>query len=73
METPAVLSAGRISVTASFGVAALDAWVVSDDDGDALLQEAAKALYRSKNSGRNQVTCRLRPAAPVQPNSGRPV
>ena len=73
METPAVLSAGRICVTASFGVAALDAWVVSDDDGDALLQEADKALYQSKNSGRNQVTCKVRPPAHVQPNSGRTV
>ena len=71
METPAVLPAGRIFVTASFGVAALDAWVVSDENGDALLQEADQALYQSKDSGRNQVTCKLRPAAHATPDSGR--
>ena len=73
MRTPAVLPAGQIVVTASFGVAALDTWVVSDEDGDALLQEADKALYQSKNSGRNQVTCRLRTATHALPNPGRPV
>ena len=73
MQTPAILPAGRIFVTASFGVAALDAWVVSDDDGDALLQEADKALYQSKDSGRNQVTCKLRAPTHSIPNSGKPI
>jgi diguanylate cyclase (GGDEF)-like protein len=73
MKTPALLPAGRIFVTASFGVAGLDAWVVSDDDGDALLQEADQALYQSKDSGRNQVTCKVRPPTPAIPNSGRPI
>jgi two-component system, cell cycle response regulator len=73
MATPALLPAGRIFVTASFGVAGLDAGGVSDDDGDALLQEADRALYQSKDSGRNQVTCRVWPPRQALPNSGRSV
>jgi len=71
METPIVVPAGRIFVTASFGVAVLDAYGVSNDDGDALLQEADRALYRSKESGRNQVTCDLRPPTHAISSSGR--
>jgi diguanylate cyclase (GGDEF)-like protein len=73
MEAPAVLPAGRIFVTASFGVAVLDSWVVADDDGDMLLQEADRALYQSKNSGRNQVTCKFRLQTHAASSSGKPV
>jgi len=60
-ETPVALPAGPVSITASFGVAVLDTRVSSDDEG-ALLQEADTAMYASKRSGRNRVTCRSRPA-----------
>lgn len=73
VATPAILPAGRIFVTASFGVAALDAGVISDDDGDAMLQEADRCLYHSKNSGRNRVTCNFRPATQATSSSGRVV
>jgi diguanylate cyclase (GGDEF)-like protein len=44
---------GPISVTTSIGVAELTA----DDDLDSLLVRADQALYRAKESGRNQVRC----------------
>jgi len=62
-ETPVVLPSGPVLVTASFGVTALDTCAGSDAEG-ALLQEADRAMYTSKRSGRNQVTCRL-PASVV--------
>jgi len=61
VDNPAVPPAGPVFITASFGVAVLDAWAVSDEDGDSLLQEADRALYQSKRSGRNKVTYRQRP------------
>jgi diguanylate cyclase (GGDEF)-like protein len=51
-------SAGAINVTASFGVAALDACV---GDMDTLLRHADAALYQAKAGGRNQ--CRAWPSA----------
>jgi two-component system, cell cycle response regulator len=63
VETPVIVPAGPVFVTASFGVAALDAPALSDDEGDSLLQEADRALYQSKRSGRNRVTCRFPPLA----------
>jgi two-component system cell cycle response regulator len=61
VDTPAVVPAGPVFVTASFGVAALDVPVLCDSEGDSLLQEADRALYQSKRAGRNQVTCRFPP------------
>jgi len=62
VEAPAAPPAGPVFVTASFGVAVLDEWAVADHEGDSLLQEADRALYLSKRSGRNKVTYRPRPA-----------
>jgi two-component system, cell cycle response regulator len=55
--TPFETSAGRLVVTASFGVAALEPG--SGPIGaaaEALLRRADAALYRSKNEGRNRIT-----------------
>jgi diguanylate cyclase (GGDEF)-like protein len=54
--TPVITSAGPLTISASFGVAALtpssDATVVSPAG---LLRRADRALYRSKLAGRNRV------------------
>ena len=55
--TPAVLPSGEVCVTASFGVAMLDDATSLDEVGDHLLREADRALYQSKNGGRDRVTC----------------
>jgi len=55
--TPFVTDAGRLTVTASFGVASLDTG--SEPVGaaaESLLRHADAALYRSKHEGRNRVT-----------------
>jgi two-component system cell cycle response regulator len=62
-ETPIVLPTGQVVVTASFGVASLDDTPSSSEDADSLLREADKALYESKRTGRNKVTCQLRGAS----------
>ncbi len=54
--TPFATAAGGIVVTASFGVASLDAGGSIAAAAEALLREADGALYRSKHEGRNRVT-----------------
>jgi diguanylate cyclase (GGDEF)-like protein len=56
-ETPLEIPERKIVVTASFGVATIDGVHPSQEDGEALLREADKALYESKRAGRNRVTC----------------
>ena len=51
---PFVLASGEQHVTASFGVAALT--LGSDENSDVVLGRADKALYRSKQEGRNRIT-----------------
>jgi len=54
---PFETTAGRLVVTASFGVAALDAGSVPvGTAAEALLRRVDSALYRSKHEGRNRVT-----------------
>jgi two-component system cell cycle response regulator len=56
-ETAVELAGTRLVVTASFGVATIDGVAPSNDDGEAMLRQADKALYESKRAGRNRVTC----------------
>ena len=53
-SAPFVLASGEHRVTASFGVAALT--LGSNEDSDVVLGRADKALYRSKQGGRNRIT-----------------
>jgi diguanylate cyclase (GGDEF)-like protein len=52
-EMPMLISGMRIGLTVSLGVAAVDTEVSIPDD---LIERADAALYRSKSSGRNQVS-----------------
>ena len=55
--TPIQTAAGALTVTASFGVAALDhSQGPIGAAAEALLRQADAALYRSKHEGRNRVT-----------------
>jgi two-component system chemotaxis response regulator CheY len=55
--TPIPTAAGALTVTASFGVAALDhSHGPIGAAAEALLRQADAALYRSKHEGRNRVT-----------------
>jgi two-component system, cell cycle response regulator len=63
-ENPFTLPASQFVVTASFGVACIDAVIKSDEDVNAMLQDAGDALHASKRAGRNRVTCG--PARPVR-------
>jgi diguanylate cyclase (GGDEF)-like protein len=56
-ETPVELPETKLLVAASFGVATIDGVAASNEDADAMLREADKALYESKRAGRNRVTC----------------
>ena len=56
-ETQVELPHTRLRVTASFGVATIDGVTPSNEDAEAMLREADKALYESKRAGRNRVTC----------------
>ncbi len=56
-ETAVELPETKLLVTASFGVATIDGVSPSNEDADAMLREADKALYESKRAGRNRVTC----------------
>ncbi len=51
---PFLLASGEHRVTASFGLAALT--LGSDENSDVVLGRADKALYRSKQEGRNRIT-----------------
>jgi diguanylate cyclase (GGDEF)-like protein len=53
-SAPFLLASGEHRVTASFGVAALT--LGSDENSDVVLGRADKALYRSKQQGRNRIT-----------------
>jgi two-component system cell cycle response regulator len=56
-ETPVELPGAQLLVTASFGVATIDGVSPSDEDADAMLRDADRALYASKRAGRNRITC----------------
>jgi len=64
-DTPLEFPEFRLLVTASFGVATIDGVYPSNEDADAMLRAADKALYESKRAGRNRVTCG--PKTPVAP------
>jgi two-component system, cell cycle response regulator len=64
-DTPVELPDTKLLVTASFGVATIDGVHPSNEDAEAMLREADKALYESKRAGRNRVTCG--PKTPVAP------
>lgn len=67
--TPFVTAAGELTVTASFGVAALDgSSALAGAAAETLLRQADAALYRSKREGRNRVSI----ADPVKPESRGP-
>lgn len=55
-ETSFATAAGPLSLTASFGVAALDSAGDNTQATMSLLQRADAALYESKHAGRNRVT-----------------
>jgi two-component system cell cycle response regulator len=55
-ENPFVLQTSQVVVTASFGVACIDA-LTETQDVNAMLQDAGDALSESKRAGRNRVTC----------------
>jgi diguanylate cyclase (GGDEF)-like protein len=56
-ETPVELPGAQLLVTASFGVATIDGIAPSDEDAEAILRDADRALYASKRAGRNRTTC----------------
>ena len=62
-ETSIELPDAQLVVTASFGVDSIDGVAAGKDDGEAILKQADEALYQSKRTGRNRVTCG--PKAPV--------
>jgi len=63
-DTPFILAATtHLSLTASFGVACIDALTGATADINVILQNAVNALLQSKRAGRNRVTCELVRAA----------
>ena len=60
---PFEVSAGRVELTCSAGVAALEE--TDDGDGGALTVRADAALYRAKGEGRNRACVDPEPAAPA--------
>lgn len=70
-QRPLETRAGALSISASFGVAALDHSLPAGDAMETLLREADAALYRSKHAGRNRVTpMRQAPARPAKRKRG---
>ena len=68
-DTTVELADTHLVITASFGVATIDGVAPSDEDGEALLRQADKALYESKQAGRNRVTCGPKSATPAPTGS----
>jgi diguanylate cyclase (GGDEF)-like protein len=66
-ETPVELADTHLLVTASFGVATIDGVAPGNDDAEAMLREADKALYESQRAGRNRVTCGPKSPTPQVP------
>jgi PleD family two-component response regulator len=58
MTTPMIIGDEALSVTASFGIAGIEA---TPDEGilspAALIDRADRALYSAKHNGRNRVEC----------------
>jgi diguanylate cyclase (GGDEF)-like protein len=63
-DNPFALPTSQLLVTASFGVACVDAFDEPLRDMNAMLQDVGQALRASKQAGRNRVTCG--PSRPVR-------
>lgn len=57
VETPVRLGNTLLVATASFGVATIDDVPGSNEDAEAVLRAAGRAVCDSKRAGRNQVSC----------------
>jgi diguanylate cyclase (GGDEF)-like protein len=71
-ETSVEIPETKLVVTASFGVATIDGVLPSDEDAEAMLRGADKALYESKRAGRNRVTCGPKSPPPPAPPTATP-
>jgi diguanylate cyclase (GGDEF)-like protein len=66
-ETSVQIPETKLVVTASFGVATIDGVLPSNEDAEAMLRAADKALYESKRAGRNRVSCGPKSPTPLSP------